>query len=59
MFEARNPTYRGPERRNRPRRGDSDRRQTIRFEPGTEDRRQIVGRRDDDVAAHVWQSELS
>ncbi|MFK7731250.1 MAG: hypothetical protein AB8B48_06475 [Pseudomonadales bacterium] len=59
MFEARNPSYRGPERRGHPRRGASDRRQTIRFEPGNDDRRQIVGRREDDLAAHVWQSELS
>lgn len=59
MFEARNPRYRGPERRNHPRRGVSDRRQTIRFEPGNDDRRQVLGRREEDLTAHVWQSELS
>ena len=59
MFEARNPTYQGPERRQAARRGVSDRREAVRFEPGKEDRRQLVGRRIDDISAQVWSAELN
>ncbi len=54
MFEARNPSYQGPERRMHARRGDTDRRQIIRFEPEKHDRRQLAGRRQDDLTAQVW-----
>lgn len=38
-------TYKGPERRRDQRRKEADRRQEIRFEPDSEDRRKSGGRR--------------
>jgi len=58
MFEAKNPSYHGPERRRIARRGDSDRRVSIRFEPGNDDRRRLNGRRIIDSVGRVWQREL-
>lgn len=46
-------TYTGPERRQIKRRITADRRRDIRFEPGKEDRRQLVpGRRASD--SDIW-----
>jgi hypothetical protein len=51
MFEASEPTYRGPERRRIARRTAADRRQSIRFE---DDRRQSPGRRSEDLNQSMW-----
>ncbi len=43
------PGYKGPERRLRARRRWGERRRAIRWEPRTEDRRQLKGRRRSDT----------
>lgn len=46
---AETPGYKGPERRIRARRRRAERRNTIRWEPRKEDRRQLKGRRRSDI----------
>lgn len=46
--------YRGPERRRQIRRKAQDRRDSIRFEPGKEDRRKNQGRRKSDIEGAIW-----
>lgn len=58
MFEAKNPSYQGPERRGNSRRLGSDRRESIRFETDTADRRLAVGRREEDTTRDPWRIEF-
>ncbi|WLQ15517.1 hypothetical protein O5O45_06235 [Hahella aquimaris] len=44
-FTSRDLHYNGIDRRSGPRRINTDRRTSVRFEPGNPDRRQIAGRR--------------
>ena len=46
--------YMGPERRRENRREGADRREDVRFEIGKNDRRQNMGRREDDCTAAFW-----
>lgn len=54
MFEAKNPSYHGPERRAIERRTDADRRESIRFEVNSLDRRQQHSRREEDSTKDPW-----
>lgn len=49
-----NRKYTGPDRRKLDRRGNNDRRTTVRFDPQAEDRRLLTGRRADDSALRFW-----
>jgi hypothetical protein len=46
--------YMGPERRRENRRKQQDRRGEVRFDPGSSDRRQSQGRREDDESPKFW-----
>ncbi len=46
--------YIGSERRRDHRRSGMDQRSEVRFEPGEDDRRKDWGRRNDDIAGHMF-----
>ena len=56
VFEAREctTTYNGINRRRSHRRGNTDRRQELRFELDKPDRRRVAGRRKDDKRPTFW-----
>ena len=46
--------YAGHDRRRLDRRSNRDRRATVRFDPQSEDRRVVAGRREDDTVLRFW-----
>lgn len=53
VFESRNPTYQGIEKRTLARRINNDRRESIRLDASETERRNILGRRNTDN--DIWQ----